>query len=79
MSINDYVGIDGFCVDAKNLGDCIETIDRLHTQIMDRIDELVGIHISPEIDRKNIDRLEQVLGILEKTMEDLSVIDEYCV
>ena len=39
MSVSDYLGIEGFAVDAKSAQDCYEALDRIHTQILDELGE----------------------------------------
>lgn len=39
MPVTDYMGIDGFAVDAKSAQDVYDAIDRMHTQILDELGE----------------------------------------
>ena len=38
MPVSDFLGIDGFCVNAESAKDVYDAIDRMHTQILDRMD-----------------------------------------
>lgn len=39
MPVEDYLGIEGFCVNIRCHQDIYEAIDRMHTQIIDNIGE----------------------------------------
>lgn len=72
MPITDFLGIDGFCVNAESAKDVYDAIDRMHTQIIDKIEfaETVINKRSPGLD-PNIAKLRETLHILESAMEKL--------
>ena len=66
MPVTDYLGINGFCVNATSAEDVHDAIDRMHTQIIDELEY--------EACLEEIKRLKKVLQILELTMEKLDII-----
>ena len=66
MPVTDYLGINGFCVNATSAEDVHDAIDRMHTQIIDELEY--------EASLEEIKRLKKVLQILELTMEKLDAI-----
>lgn len=77
MPIIDYIGIDGFCVDAQSAQDVCEALDRMHTQIMDALDdtEETIARRSPRIAEKKKATLEQTMRILEEAIEKMLEIE----
>jgi hypothetical protein len=73
MSVNDYIGIEGFCVEAKSPKDVYEALDRMHSQIMDEIEktEKIVLKRSPKIAEEKIKNLNTLLAILENTMAEI--------
>jgi proteasome assembly chaperone (PAC2) family protein len=64
MPVNDFLGIEGFCVDANCAQDVYEALDRMHTQILDtlhmneagsEIMEILEDAMSRLIDRDDVD------------------------
>lgn len=66
MPVNDYLGTDGFCVNATSAEDVHDAIDRMHTQIIDELEHMVSF--------EETKRLKKVLQILELAMEKLDAI-----
>lgn len=66
MPVSDFLGIDGFCVNATSAEDVYDAIDRMHTQIIDELEHMVSF--------EETKRLKKVLQILELAMEKLDVI-----
>lgn len=82
MPIYDYSGIEGFAVDAKNAQDVYEAIDRMHTQLLDEIEnreifiQQNPAHMETFPGRKalieaKIEHLKATQRILETAMESL--------
>lgn len=66
MPVTDYLGINGFCVNATSAEDVHDAIDRMHTQIIDELEHAVSF--------EETKRLKKVLQILELAMEKLDAI-----
>lgn len=75
MPVSDYMGIEGFAVDAKSAQDVYDAIDRIHTQIMDEQTRIKSLKRSPDILAKKSEELEQVMRILEGAMDKLLDIE----
>ncbi len=66
-------GTDGFCVNAKSVKDVHDAIDRMHTQILDRIEFLENMFESGSSQGadKTVKNLRRTLHTLESAMEEL--------
>lgn len=42
MPVTDYLGINGFCVNATSAEDVHDAIDRMHAQIIDELEHEVS-------------------------------------
>lgn len=74
MPVSDYLGVEGFTVDAHSVEDVKEALDRLHTQIcdeLDAIDIILKRSPGPESAREKRNDLEHALRVLEKAMDKL--------
>ena len=73
MPVYDFLGIDGFCVNAESAKDVYDAIDRMHTQILDRIEFLENVFErgSSQGADKTVKNLRRTLHILESAMEKL--------
>ena len=87
MPVNDYNGIEGFAVDAKNAQDVYDAIDRMHSQLLDEIENREIFikqhpkHMEKVLGRKalieaKIEQLKATHRILETAMNSLLEIDE---
>ena len=80
MSIKDYSGIEGFCVQVESAQDVYDALDRMHTQLLDLIEpEEEFMERAQFIKLKTIksrtERLQTAQRILEKAMEELLDLD----
>lgn len=77
MPVNDYCGIEGFCVNAQSSQDVYTAIDRMHTQIIDEIEalEIVETRIMKRDPSECLANLKQTLQILEEAMDKLMDIE----
>ena len=73
MPVTDYMGINGFCVNATSVKDVHDAIDRMHTQILDRIEFLENMFErgSSQGADKTVKNLRRTLHTLESAMEKL--------